>query len=283
MVLTMADGMMAKSNDQQDPIQTLLASFRQVGMPLLQAMTEQQGGEGSSGQGLNADVFSGLVDSTVALSRSLANQLGSEEQGMDAAVRWALAGSSSQVVAAHFRATGKALAPQESARLAEIAAKLQVLLKGQVPSGGETTSNTAGTFRAKMIESMVPVIGAMAQYAFGRAEHDLLIEVSEKLVRTADQMTRSLAPAGATPEQWRLLCWTILRASGQIYTECHYAEADRLLYMKPEDRAAYFTQHGNVVPMTQVWQSFNQRMAMLATLATYLEVPALAKLETQEI
>ena len=94
-------------------------------------------------------------------------------------------------------------------------------------------------------------------------------------------MTRALAPAGATPEQWRMLCWNILRASGQIYTECHYAEADRLLYMSPEERTAYFAQHGNIVPMTQVWQAFNQRMAMLATLATYLDVPAQAQLETQ--
>jgi hypothetical protein len=107
------------------------------------------------------------------------------------------------------------------------------------------------------------------------------MEVAERLVRTADQVTRSLAQPGMTPEQWRLLCWNILRASGQIYTECHYAEADRLLYMNPDERAAYFAQHGNVVPMTQVWQSFNQRMAMLATLATYLDVPAAANLEEQ--
>jgi hypothetical protein len=51
--------------------------------------------------------------------------------------------------------------------------------------------------------------------------------------------------------------------------------------MNPEERAAYFAQHGNVPPMTQVWQAFNQRMAMLATLATYLEVPASAQLDIQ--
>lgn len=78
-----------------------------------------------------------------------------------------------------------------------------------------------------------------------------------------------------------MLCWNVMRAAGQIYADCHFAEADRLLYMSAEDRAAYFAQHGNVPPMTQVWQAFNQRMAMLATLAMYLEVPANAGLEEE--
>ena len=49
--------------------------------------------------------------------------------------------------------------------------------------------------------------------------------------------------------------------------------------MEPDERAAYFAQHGQVVPMQQVWEAFNQRMVMLATLATYLEVPASAGLD----
>lgn len=258
-------------------MQTMLAAFRQIGMPLLQAMAESPG----ETSGPDPEKFSALIDSTVALSRELSTQLGANEDQLNAWVRWALAGSASQVVAANYRATGHALPVEEATRLANIASTLQQKFKSQIPAGGETLPNTVATFRAKMMETMVPVIGAVAQYAFGRAEHAVLAEVSERLVKTADQVTRALAEPGSTPEQWRLLCWNVLRAAGQIYTECHYAEADRLLYMNPEDRAAYFAQHGNVVPMTQVWQAFNQRMAMLATLATYLEVPPTAHLENQ--
>ena len=266
----------------QATMQTLLAAFRQVGMPLLQAMAESPGGKAGGeavSAGATAELMGGLVDSTVYLSRALAAQLGAQEDQLDASVRWALAGSASQVVAANYKATGQAMTPEDAAHLAEVAASLQEKFKSQIPAGGETVPNTIATFRAKMMEAMVPVIGAVAQYAFGRAEHALLAEVAEKLIKISDQITRTLAPAGATPEQWRLLCWSVLRASGQIYTESHYAEADRLLYMNPDDRAAYFAQHGNVVPMAQVWQAFNQRMAMLATLATYLDVPPTAQLE----
>ncbi len=279
----MADGpQQNRDAASQARMQTLLLTFRQVGMPLLTALTEASNaaaGEGKPSAGANSEQFSALIDSTVNLSRELASQLGAEEDQLDAWVRWSLAGAASQVVAAHFKATGQPLPPEQAQKLSSIAIELQSKFKAQIPAGNEPIPNTVATFRAKMMEAMVPVVGAIAQYSFGRAEHGLLAEVAEKLIKTADQVTRALAPAGCTPEQWRLLCWNVLKASGQIYTESHYAEADRLLYMNPDDRAAYFAQHGQIVPMAQVWQAFNQRMAMLATLATYLEVPSSAQLD----
>ncbi len=280
----MADGSTNTQDAAATRLQTVLTTFRQVGMPLLQALTELQGSkavEGKPDTELNTDQFNALLDSAIILSQKMAAQLGASEDQIDAWVRWAMAGSASQVVASHFKATGQPLSDADAERLAAIAIELQGKFKAQIPASPEPMPNTIATFRAKMMEAMVPVVGAIAQYSFGRAEHGLLAEVAERLVKTADQVTRALAPSGSTPEQWRLLCWHVLRAAGQIYTESHYAEADRLLYMNPDDRAAYFAKHGNVPPMTQVWQAFNQRMAMLATLATYLEVPASAQLDVQ--
>ncbi len=281
----MADAQKDQASDQGAPLQTALAAFRQIGMPLVQALVEATPGGGAPTDGekppLDTAPFAELVDSTVTFSRELAARLGADENALDSGVRWALAGSASQVVAAHYRARGKPLSAEEAQHLASVAATLQQKFKAQIPAGGESLPNTVATFRAKMTEAIVPVIGAVAQYSFGRAEHALLAEIAERLIRTADQVTRALAPAGTTAEDWRILCWNILRAAGQVYTECHYAEADRLLYMNPEERTAYFAQNNNVVPMTQVWQAFNQRMAMLATLATYLDVPASARLDQQ--
>lgn len=264
-------------------MQTLLASFRQIGMPLLQVLAEggAQADKAGADSADKTSQFGELVDSAIHLSVEMAKEIGANETELEPAVRWALSGSASQVVAAGYRATGKTLTAEEAAHLAALAGQLQDKFKSQIPAGGESLPNTVATFRAKMMEAMVPVIGAVAQYAFGRGEHELLAEVSERLVKMADQVTRSVAEPGSTPEQWRLLCWNILRAAGQIYAESHYAEADRILYMAADDRAAYLAQHGTNIPMTQVWQAFNQRMAMLATLATYLDVPASAQLETQ--
>jgi len=270
------------SLDDNKQMQTLLAAFRQIGMPLLQSLVEVSGASNQKVTEENSSDFTKLVDSTVMLSQEIAKEIGAEEGDLDASVRWALAGSASQVVAASYHATGEHMSAEEGKHLAKIAVQLQEKFKSQIPAGGETIPNTLATFRSKMMEAMVPVIGAVAQYAYSRAEHELLAEVAERLVKTSDQVTRTLAPAGATPEQWRMLCWNILRAAGRIYTECHYAEADRLQMMESDERAAYFAQHGDQVPMIQVWQNFNQRMAMLATLATYLDVPASARLDEQE-
>jgi hypothetical protein len=262
-------------------MQTLLTAFRQVGMPLLQALSEAPAGAEGAPPPVKVEQFGALVDSAVALSQELSAQLGASEEKVDAWVRWALAGGASQVVASRYRASGQPMPPEEAKRLATLVAELQDRFKAMLPAGNEPMPNTVATFRAKMMEALVPVVGSVAQYSFGRAEHALLAEVAERLVRTADQVTRALAPAGSTAEEWRLLCWNVLKAAGQIYTESHYAEADRLLYMNPDERAAYFAKHGNIVPMTQVWQAFNQRMAMLATLATYLDVPPSAQLDIQ--
>jgi hypothetical protein len=281
----MADGTPQNLDAAAAQMQTLLVAFRHVGLPLMQALGEAPGvaeaAAAGKPPGLDSQKFGALIDSTVELSRALAAQLGASEDQLDGWVRWALVGAASQTVAARFKITGEPLPPEEVKRLADLAIELQDRFKVQIPSGNEPVPNTIATFRAKMMEAMVPVIGAVAQYSFGRAEHALLAEVAEKLVKISDQVTRSLAPSGCTPEQWRLLCWSVLRAAGQVYAESHYAEADRLLYMNADERTTYFAQHGNVPPMTQVWQSFNQRIAMLATLATYLDVPPAARLDSE--
>ncbi|MDE2029759.1 MAG: hypothetical protein KGI97_04245 [Alphaproteobacteria bacterium] len=269
---------MPDTADNKATMQTLLTTFREVGLPLLQAIGEAQGGQDGAAPPDPA-ILGTLVDKTVLLTQKLSGELGASEDQIDAWVRWAMAGAAAQTIASAFKASGQPPADEDIARIAQTAAALQDKFKAQIPAGQETLPNTVATFRAKMLEAMVPVVGSVAQYSFGRSEHALLAEIAEKLVKTADQVTRALAPTGATPEEWRLLCWHVLKAAGQIYTEAHLAESDRLLCMPAEERAAYFAQHGQMVPMQQVWQAFNQRMAMLATLATYLDVPESARLD----
>jgi hypothetical protein len=267
-------------NADKSITQAVLTAFRQLGLPLLQAVSDEQNRQKTGeGQALNLDALGPLVENTIMLSAKLAAQAGASDDQVDAWVRWALVGAAAQVVGASFKTSGRLMTEEEADNIAAIAIGLQDKFKAQIPQGQETVANTVATFRAKMLEAMVPVVSAVAQYSFGRSEHALLAEVAERLIKTSDQVTRALAPTGASPEEWRLLCWNVLKASGQIYAESHFAEADRLLYMDPDERAAYFAQHGQIVPMQQVWQAFNQRMAMLATLATYLEVPESARLD----
>lgn len=265
------------AHDKEAQMRALVLAFRHLGLPLVQVLNEPGESEGTAG--VNLTKLGSLLDAAVSFSNALAGNMGASPDDCDAWVRWALIGSASQVVATNYQATGSVMMAEDAQKLAQLVTDMQGKLKAQIPAGAEAVPNTLGVFRARMLESLVPVIGAVSRYSFGQAEHGLVAEVAERIVRSADQVTRSIAPAESTPEEWRILCWSVLRAAGQIYADAHYAEADRLLYMEPDARAAYYAQHGNVPPMTQVWQSFNQRMAMLATLATYLEVPPAALME----
>lgn len=259
-------------------MQSLIATFRQLGLPLLQATCEYHNKE-EKPDGLNLEALGALVDSTIMLSQKIAAQAGASDAPVDAWVRWAAASASAQAIGASYRMCGRVMSEEEATKIAEVTASLQDKFKALFPAEQETVPNTVATFRAKMLEAMVPVVGAIAQYSFGRSEHALLAEVAEKLIKTADQITRTLAHPGATPEEWRLLAWQVLKAEGQVYMEAHFSEADRLLYMPAEERSAYFAEHGQIIPMQQVWQAFNQRMAMLATLAAYFELPETAMLD----
>lgn len=261
-----------------------VAVLKHVVTPLIQALAELRNankGAPAPTPEEESKMLDDLVSNAMALSTATLASLNADSQKLDDAVRWMVVNAATHVVAARFRANSEIKPAEEAAELAKAVFGIQGKFQSQTVATGESVPNTLGTFRAKMLETLVPVVNAVAQYSFGRAEHLLLAQVAERLLKTADQVTRSLAPTGCTPQDWRLLCWSVLQAAGYLYSDCHFAEADRLLYMEKEERDAYFREHDQMPPLTFVWQSFDQRMAMLATLMTYLEIPQTARLDEQ--
>jgi|ERR1043166_2968427 hypothetical protein len=263
-----------------------VAVLKHVVTPIIQAMADVRAA--NKEQPLpspeeEARTLHTLVDGAMALSEATTSIFNADKEPLDDNVRWMIVHAATQNVAARFRSTGAVMTAEDAQKIAEAAFDTKEKFQSQAVASGESVPNTLGTFRARMLEALVPVVNAVAQYSFGRAEHLLLAQVSERILKTSDQVTRSLAPAGCPPRDWRLLCWSVLQAAGYLYSDCHFAEADRLLYMDKEERDAYFREHDNMPPLTFVWQSFDQRMAMLATLITYLDVPATARLEEQQM
>lgn len=263
-----------------------VAVLKNVITPLVQAVGEVNRANKSdtpTTPAQEAETLNGLVEGTLALSDASMLSLNTEREPVDEFVRWSIVAAATHNVAARYRATGSIITADEAQKLADAVFETKDKFQSQSVGAGESVPNTLGTFRARMLEALVPVVNAVAQYSFGRAEHVILAQVAERLLKTADQATRGLAPAGCTPRDWRLLCWSVLQAAGFLYSDCHFAEADRLLYMEKEERDVYFREHDNMPPMTYVWQAFDQRMAMLATLITYLDIPSTARLDEQKM
>lgn len=254
-------------------------AIRRVAAPLLLALTEsrqaQQARDGGAKNpadvlAIEAKQFSALLEATLAVAGEL-------NDGAGEAPNWDLLHAASQIVAGHYRANAAALSAEQIKPLSNLLQTLAEKYPQLVAASDKAGPATRTVFHARAIEALTPVVGCIAQYAFGRAEHLLVNEVAERLMKTADQLTRSLAPAGIAADDWRYLCWAVLRSAAQLYAESHYVEADRLLYMDVKEREAYFAKHGPQIPMDLIWQNFNQRMGMLATLAAYLELPGTAK------
>lgn len=263
-----------------------VAVLKHVVTPLLQAIGEVNRANKEQAPltpEQEADILAQLVTAAMSLAESAAATLNEAAEPMDDAVRWQLVAAATLNVAARYRTTGNVMSAEEAYALAQAVFDTKGKFQSQSVNAGESVPNTLGTFRARMLEALVPVVNAVAQYAFGRAEHVMLAQVAERLLKTADQVTRGLAPAGCTPRDWRLLCWSVLQAAGFLYSDCHFAEADRLLYMDKAERDAYFDEHDKMPPLTFVWQAFDQRMAMLATLITYLDIPESARLDEQKL
>jgi len=261
-----------------------VAVLKHVITPLIQAMADVKNarkGEALPSAQEEAKILDQLVSGAMALANATSASINTNAAPIDDSVRWMIVNASTLNVAARYRATGNIVGSEEAANIVKATFDTKDKFQSQSVASGESVPNTIGTFRARMLEALVPVVNAVAQYSFGRAEHLLLAQVAERILKTADQVTRALAPAGCTPKDWRLLCWSVLQAAGYLYSDCHFAEADRLLYLEKEERDAYFKEHDNMPPLHFVWQSFDQRMAMLATLITYLDVPESARLDEQ--
>ncbi|NBX74636.1 MAG: hypothetical protein EBQ89_10125 [Alphaproteobacteria bacterium] len=179
------------------------------------------------------------------------------------------------MVAGHYRATGQALRAEELEPLMMAIAPLAEQYPDFVaPEFSNDAEEAAAQFRGKLVYALAPVAKAVAHYAFGRPEYVLIADTADRLLKVADQLTRALAPAGGDASAWYHLCWSVTQAAAEFYAECHYGEADRILYMDAAERDAYFAANGEQVPIDPVWVRFNHRMALLATVAAYIDPPS---------
>lgn len=259
-------------------VAALVRAFQKVGAPLMVAVTEvraySEEPDAGSAAG-DADVFARLVESTADVARHAARRLGAGDVPGQDWIRWEIAASAARVVAANYRATGGPMGPDDAERLAEVVAAGEVFAAGPGKPPAVAADDAAAA-RIHMLGALAPVIGAVARFSFGYAEHVLVGEVAARLQTTAAATARlllsDLGTAAARP-----LYNAVLETAGQLYAECHFGEMDRLLDLSAEERARYAEEHGGQVPMTPVWQAFDLRMEMLAAMARHLHVPDLSQ------
>lgn len=268
-------------SDAPPAVVAALHAFRTVGAPLLAAVTEVRPFlQGDDGEG-DAETFRELLTANATMAERIGASMGVPYGRAASWQRWAMAGTACRITAAHYRATGK---PITESQMEEVLAALPALDSAAAAMGiadapPEGTGIGAEALRLKMMEAMAPVVGAIARYSFGRTEQALVGEVAARLQKTSSEAARAIAGDRVSAAGWQHLFGGVLEVAGHLYAESHYAEADRLLDMRPDERTAYLTRYGNQVPMGPVWESFDLNMAMLTAVAAYMEVPEAPELD----
>lgn len=238
----------------------------------MRARMQGQTPEGSQAQ---AERCAELLSRSTQLSLSIAKVMNvGDEGGEDSdAVRVALAALSGPVVANQYRMTGQVPGDGELDTLEQ--AMRTVLSYGD--KFGDTAESAArlerldhefvAGDRAQMhiqyLQILVPAVNAVMAFPFGQDPNTLIGEVAETLISRVRDMRERLFPglegeAGARAEMG------ILRAAANLYAQCHFAEMTRLMSMNENQR------EGQSMSMAPLWQAFDERMAMIQTMAAHI-------------
>lgn len=256
----------------------LVSVIRGIGSPLQSAVAEVAAGLRERGQNISAvdeaRAYAQLVQQVVAVGRATSATLGVGRATMPGAggepMRWAILEAISDMVGAHFRAAGLL---QPSAIAGQVASAItQIALDGArredlMPGLGHATQARLGL---DMLKAVPPVVHAVTRYSFGRNALVLITEIAWELQYKAVECTRRLLAVGSTLDEWHSVYGAFVASAGQLYAEAHFAEAERLARLSPNERNALG--HGEV-PMTGVWEQFDRKVDLLASFAGYMTVP----------
>ncbi|QQG36435.1 MAG: hypothetical protein HYS17_01185 [Micavibrio aeruginosavorus] len=265
----------------------LFQILEKIGAPLMAAASAVQSeGESRPEAAVVAELLARAVQSGVELS----NIMDIKESGAEGeAVRLALAGLASQLLAGQYRQKGRIPGEGETARLIAALSATLTFADNFSPAAGNTrrlAALEAGMPPADDVQVMMqclhafdPVVLAISEYSFGVPERKLVQEVTERLVATAGGIAHRLL-TDETLSDRKQAELVLLRALAPLYCEAHCAETKRLAGLADSEREQLA--HGAAaLPMEGVWQVFERRAAMMELFAQTL-LPRFRAGQTQD-
>ena len=250
----------------------LFQILEKIGAPLLAAA------EGTAPS--SAAIVAELLARSVQTGVELAGIMDIREAGAEGeAIRLALCGLSTPLIAGHYRNTGKVPGENDVKRLVTALSAALTFADNFSPAAENTarlTALEAGVPPAddtqvmiQCLQALTPVVLVVAAYPFGRPEKKLVQDVTERLVQQAGLMATRLLP-GAAPNDLKLAELTLLRAMAPLYCESHQTETRRMLALDDSARNQAAQANGGVLPLDPVWQDFDRQVAMLGVLGQTL-------------
>lgn len=228
-----------------------------LGAPLFSVLPEGMAGEKA------AETVAALIAKSVQAGLQLSQSMKlSDDDGNADSIRLALTAIAAPLVGQAYKDSGKI--PDDA-----VLEKLTKGLEATLVFAENFTAAQEHTARLKslheplplmdltqvnllVLNALVPVVQALQQFSFGQSETALVREISERLQKTASELSGAMVKGGEEDLAFSRLM--LLRALAEIYAGCH----DRV-------RRAH---QGNDAPSHEaVWNAYDEQVAMMAALS----------------
>ena len=200
-----------------------------------------------------AQMMGQAVQISIALNASL--NINDSDEGQADSLRLALAALAAPLLADFYRQNERVPEDQDIKRI--IKAQEAVLAFAENFSAAAEEKSRLATIdhdaplfdetqvSLAVLQSLTPVIAAIAEFPFGQSETKLLQDVAEKLKTDAAEIAKS----GKLGEVMAV------KALAQLYADCHRTETQRLASASDENRGE--------LSLDPVWDAYRTRFAMV--------------------
>lgn len=244
----------------------LIELLDKLGAPLMLSAVGAGGDDAAQ-----AKAVAGMVGASVQLGMALGQGIGVNDTaaGEDEAdsLRVALTALSAPVVGELYRALGRVPGDEDIRKTAKALDSVITLAQNFSPAAGHAArlkliDGSRPMFDASQsqifyLSAMLPVLGVVAEFSYGKPENQLLAEIAAKLEQRAESLRGDLMGSGADDAEVRFSELMILQSLARLYAECHRAHTRDV--MAEEEPV-------NAPSIDPVWTAFDTRLAMLETL-----------------
>lgn len=200
-----------------------------------------------------AQMMGQAVQISIALNSSL--NINDNDEGQADSLRLALAALAAPLLADFYRQNERVPEDQDIKRIIKAQEAVLAFAENFTAASEEKSRLTTIDHDAPffdetqvslaVLQSLTPVITAIAEFPFGQSETKLLQDVAEKLKKDAADIAKN----GKLGEVMAV------KALAQLYADCHRAETQRLASASDENRGE--------LSLDPVWDAYRTRVAMV--------------------
>lgn len=221
-----------------------------------------------------AEQTASLLAKTIQVSLLLSNSMDiRDSEGEAGSVRLALTALSASLIAGHYRQTGEIPDDNDLKRLItaleavltfsdnfivsdESNIRLELLASGDIRLDG-TQMNI------QFINTLIPVVNAVAVFSFGQPEQKLVSDITERLIQRMYALYSAWPTEDIPDREKRRAELSLLKGLVEIYVQCHKDATDKLT---ATDKQGQSREGSSEATVASVWESFETRVSMLDTL-----------------